>query len=200
MRSFYNILLVALINSKGRSRLPYLMFLVAATLCLAVRTEKVVAAHLPGGIWRPPSRATIGGRTPLSVEDENKLRSAVYNNELGTAFPVKGEWAFGEVLGVPAHVFTIYEKDPVGTLEVLLKIVEGGNPKDSALALGYALSVVAKTPWAGAIAAHEIIGRDHYDQLDDGWQCTPRQHWVGCVKSKLAKVRQAAAPGPMQRQ
>ena len=89
--------------------------------------------------------------------DDFIVRTAVYSGSPKTAIPRKGKWAKFEVLLVPKELAEAYSRNPEKTLMLLLSIVEGANPRDAALAAGFAISL-ARSPVAGAIAVSGARG------------------------------------------
>ncbi|MFN4261935.1 MAG: hypothetical protein ACK4RK_21860, partial [Gemmataceae bacterium] len=79
---------------------------------------------------------------------------------------------------------------------LLLKIMEGANPEDSAVAAGYALSliIIEREPkWphgAGGCAPVEFFDRETYDIVQKHWKKTPRQHWIGWVRKEMNQKKE----------
>jgi hypothetical protein len=120
------------------------------------------------------------GETALTREQIRVVRDCVYEGKATIGVLDR----FGSPgLNVPMPLTELYRDKPRGVLEVLLVIVEGANPHESALAAGFALAL-AKDPGAGAVCI-EYVNKDSYDTLDKHWMKTPREHWAELVQAAL---------------
>jgi hypothetical protein len=135
---------------------------------------------LSGALFTAPSVPASDSKDVLDSESEKVVRDAVYSGEMCeyTIF----EPPFDRVLYIPKPVVQVYEKHPKGVLELLVKIIEGGRPRDSVLAAAYAVSLQAG-PAVGTVCA-DHFDENTYDILDNDWGTTPRKHWI-------AKIREA---------
>jgi hypothetical protein len=106
------------------------------------------------------------------------VRDSVYNNRPLTASP---QMDFRSELVMPDELTDLYRKHPQEVLDVLEKIIDGGNPKDSVLAAGCAISLL-KGPRVGVVCV-DNFDRKTYDTFDTDWEATPREHWLRKVKS-----------------
>jgi hypothetical protein len=111
---------------------------------------------------------------------EKVVRDAVYNNNKPrTASPNKD---FYSILLVPDSLTEAYKKHPQAVLGVLLRIMDGGNPNDSVLAAGYAISLL-RGPGVGIVCIRHF-DKETYDTVDKDWEVTPRQHWIKRVRQE----------------
>jgi hypothetical protein len=119
----------------------------------------------------------------LDAAEESVVRASVYNetprvgsNRLEVA-TVQGE------LFVPKPLADLYKANPRGVLEALSRIIDGARPDDSALAAGYALSLLTH-PGVGVVCV-TFFEKDKYDIIDKDWEETPRQHWLSKIREKM---------------
>jgi hypothetical protein len=97
-------------------------------------------------------------------------------------------------LEVPEPLAQLYKHHPRPVLDLLLKIMDGGSPKDSVLAAGYAMALL-DGPGGGVVCVEHFYFGKHkatYDAVDKDWEKTPRQHWIKKVREKMA-VKQLAS-------
>jgi hypothetical protein len=121
------------------------------------------------------------GNDPFDLTKEAQVREAVYSEEIR----VTSDFDFQSKLVLPKALETSYTKHPQAVLGVLLKIMEGGRPRDSALAAGYAISLLDGT--AVGVICVEHFDKKTYDSLDKDWRTTPRRHWIAKVNSRMKK-------------
>ena len=121
-----------------------------------------------------------GPKTASEVELEQSVRSAVYNKSSQVESPNRD---FRDILIVPQPLADSYKKDPKAVLELLLKIIDGANPPESALAAGYAIELLSG-PGVGVICV-EYFDKAKYDALDKDWKTTIRNHWMGKILAKI---------------
>ncbi len=121
----------------------------------------------------------------LNYDSEKVVRDAVYNNEAATASPKRDGHS---VLVMPDALVKVYMANPDDVIKLLLTIEEGGRPKDSVLAAGYAMSLLGG-PARGVVCV-DNFEESKYDNVDVDWKSTPRKHWAKKV-SLLMKDREA---------
>jgi len=121
---------------------------------------------------------------PLKSEDAKAVRSAVYEND-----PLVGtrDADMLRILDLPEPLRTCYNNNNNATIELLLIIVEGGRPRDSVLAAGYAFELVGG-PGRG-VACIRVFSEISYDDMDDAWGATPRKHWMSKIKDKRLQIK-----------
>ena len=90
-------------------------------------------------------------------------------------------------IDIPEIVIKIFNKDPKGTVALLLKIVEGGSPLHSIRAVGYAVELLMGSG-NGAVCLRAFEEKE-YDQTDKFWKKTPLEHWRSKIDEQLAKDR-----------
>jgi hypothetical protein len=115
----------------------------------------------------------------LTIDEVRAVRDAVYNNNPRLYSPDKSVERF---LEVPKALTELYKQNPGQVLDTLSVIMEGGNPKDSILAAGYALELLAG-PGHGTVCV-DLFDKGTYDSLDKGWKTTPRLHWINRLKKE----------------
>lgn len=121
--------------------------------------------------------------TNLDAVQEKAVRDAVYNKNPQVYSP---KMDFHSVLAVPEQLTKLYQKHPKAVIEVLQKVVDGGSPKDSATAAGYAIELM-KGPGVGVVVL-DHYKKDTYDSIDPTWKVTPRTHWAGRVRSHMKEA------------
>jgi hypothetical protein len=118
--------------------------------------------------------------TPLTREQIRVVRESVYEGKA----TISAIDRFGSPrLNIPMPLYELFREKPRGVLEVLLVIVEGANPHESALAAGFALEL-AKGPGAGVLCL-EYVNKETYDTVDRHWMKTPREHWADRVRAAI---------------
>jgi hypothetical protein len=148
-------------------------------------TNEVLASDPNEGQGPPRPDDTLPG---LSENDERDLRRAVYDHDIITYVPQEGKLPRADVLLLRDEVVAIYKKKPLATLRLLLKIVEGGNPKDGMLAAGYAISLV-QSPAVAMVCVRRR--QDEFDKVSEGVKTTPRRHWTEKVKEFIEETEKA---------
>jgi hypothetical protein len=121
---------------------------------------------------------TSDSKDTFDADAEKLVREAVYYNSPATtsrAMDADG-LARIDILVVPEELTDLHRRHPEAVLGLLLKIMEGGNPRDSSLAAGYALSLL-KGPEIGIICVRHF-DKDTYDSFNKNWETTPRKHWI----------------------
>lgn len=119
----------------------------------------------------------------LDVSEERSIRSFVEGSGHTTTVPKGGKYANLEILVVPDGLSSLYAKKPIAVRRFLILIMEGANAKESAAAAAFAITLVSTNPVAGA-GVVRLFNASKYDEIDKDWDETPRQHWIGKVKSK----------------
>ncbi len=115
---------------------------------------------------------------PFSTGSKEKtVRNVVYDR---TPRTVSADGTFLSALSIPADLNSLYKDYPRDVLAVLVKIVDGANPKDSSLAAGFAISLL-KGPAVGVVCI-STFDATKYDSFDDNWKCSPRNHWLERIK------------------
>jgi hypothetical protein len=131
---------------------------------------------------------TVQANEKLDSRQEAIVRRAVYENEplinSSPAFLFQGE------LGIPEPLAELAKNHRREVIELLLKIMDGGSPKDSALAAGYAVSLLSG-PRVGVVCV-ERFDKATYDEVDKDWETTPRQHWIDRVRAGLKEESRGA--------
>ena len=79
------------------------------------------------------------------------VRRCVYNETAKIAAVAPGD--FQERLLIPETLSGLYRQHPSAVLDLLLRIIDGGNPRDSVLAAGYAISSL-DGPAVGIVCVH----------------------------------------------
>lgn len=125
------------------------------------------------------SLATFAGadEARLSPEDEATVRRVVYRER---ARQVGSQLGHNFEVVVPVALSDFYAKKPDAVLDLLEKIIAGGNPTDSVSAAAYAISLL-EHPGVGEVCL-SLFDAETYDEIDKNWQCPPRQHWQNHVK------------------
>jgi hypothetical protein len=167
-----------------------LAFLICLVLCLPIASGQIAKERTvcsPQETLVDKKTKEVPSRTILTKEEEALIRKLVYEETAILVHPLEGKYALLELLYVPDEITEIYKKCPVGTLGLLLKIIEGGNPKDAMLAAGYALAI-AEDPVTGAICTRGR--RDSFDQVikNSRKSNTTRNHWANEVGGLLDKA------------
>lgn len=121
----------------------------------------------------------------FGADKEKVVRDAVYNNNPLTASPKED---FQSVLVIPKPLAELYKAHPKPVVDMLLKVIDGGRPKDSVLAAGYALELL-DGPGGGVVCVDLFYNgknaKANYDIVDKNWEKTPRQHWVKKIHEKM---------------
>jgi hypothetical protein len=126
----------------------------------------------------------------LDTTQEMVVRRCVYDGSPKVV--ADASVGFQAQLIIPEALSGLYRQRPGAVLELLLRIIDGGNPNDSALAAGYAMSL-QKGPAVGVICV-DVFDKDTYDKLDKAWETTPRKHWIAKIKN--AREREKGQPPP----
>lgn len=124
----------------------------------------------------------------LGVEDSRTVRNIIYKEKLivQTAAPVGG----AQIVNIPKQLVDLYKRKPASVLALLVRIVDGANPKESATAAAYALALVQGGGGGVAVALTFYSWGDKYDEFDDDWGMTHREHWLEKIRSaKEAKEK-----------
>lgn len=123
---------------------------------------------------------------PLSVEEESVIRSSVYEKkaELTTR---KGLTNDIPDIVLPKDVQDIYNKNPAGTIRLLVVIAEGASPADSGMAVIYAIALIEKDGFGAADIMLNRLKRNSYDSMKPGTTETWRKHWILMVNNIAVK-------------
>lgn len=108
----------------------------------------------------------------LSTSEASSIRKGTYGQPLAECAPPPDSLKL--TLLVPEAVRRAYASKPAATVELLLRIADGGSPSDSVVATSYVLEL-SGGPGAGLAYVH-LYKWDAYDQLDPDYGATPRQH------------------------
>lgn len=119
----------------------------------------------------------------LDAQQEKIVRESVYDSNPRLESPKRD---FQSILVIPTPLADVYKEKPQAVLDLLLKIMEGASPKDSALAAGYALALLDGP--GGGVVCVEHFDKAIYGVVDKDWKITPRAHWVQKVKTKMKSV------------
>jgi hypothetical protein len=129
----------------------------------------------------------------LNADAEKLVRRAVYDNPPKVS-PIPQidartgiEWPPITILVVPEPVANLYKQRPRRVLELLLRIMDGAEPKQSSLAAGYALELMG--PPSRGLVCIEVFDKNTYDLVEKNWKSTPRQHWIKRVQEGMAKMK-----------
>jgi hypothetical protein len=134
-------------------------------------------------------------KTAFDAAAEKVVRQAVYDQP-PTVEPVPQKDSQGRTVNVPITILVVpkplaelYKRHPRPVLELLLRIMDGANPRESSLAAGYAMELLGG-PGRGLVCV-EFFNKDTYDAVDKDWEKTPRQHWMKKVREKMAAKKLA---------
>src|SRR2546427_351434 len=103
------------------------------------------------GLMAVPSNHQNEALTP---DEERTVRKSVYDGEMLIVSP---KMDFQDILVIPKPLTDLYKKRPRAVVDLLLTIMEGGNPRDSVLAAGYAIGLLDDP----AVA---VVCIDHFDK------------------------------------
>jgi hypothetical protein len=144
----------------------------------------MIALALSVVLFAVPATFSMHANCVLDLETEKVVREAVYNEQPVIYAP--DHWSLDRALYVPKSLARVYDNHPEAVLDLLLKIMEGGRPCDSALAAGYAISLQAG-PTVGSVCVENFFNENTYDVLDKYWATTPRKHWIAKVRELKKK-------------
>jgi hypothetical protein len=141
----------------------------------------------------PPTRAD-DKKPVLDADAENAVRRSVYDTPPAVS-PILPRNSRGEIASppitivvVPDPVPKLYKEHPRAVIELLLRIMDGANPRQSSQAAGYALELMAG-PGNGLVCI-EFFDPKTYDTVQKDSKTTLRQHWIKKVREVLeAKKR-----------
>jgi hypothetical protein len=140
----------------------------------------------------PPTHADEK-KPALDAEAEKSVRQAVYNYPPAVSpIPQKDPRTGIElppitILVLPEPLAKLYKQHPRRVLELLLRIMDGADPKQSSLAAGYALELMG--PPGRGLVCIELFDKNTYDVIEKNWKTTPRQHWIKRVQDCMAKMK-----------
>jgi len=106
------------------------------------------------------------------------VRRCVYDETPKKAAVAPGD--FQERLIIPEALSDLFRLHPSAVLDLLLRIIDGGNPDDSVLAAGYAISLL-DGPVAGVVCV-DVFDKGTYDKVEKAWKTTPRKHWIRAIE------------------
>lgn len=118
----------------------------------------------------------------LDAAQERAVRAAVYGKKAKIE-PLTFR-DINEVL-IPTELAEVYTARPRATIDLLLAIVEGGNPDDSVAAAAYGIALLGSPN--GAAVCVEYFDAKKYDEIDEDWKHSPRKHWVRNLRRDIAK-------------
>src|SRR5262249_20306452 len=110
--------------------------------------------------------------SPLTTEEESTIRKIVSSGHQGTAVYKDPKLIGIEFLPIHEELTDAYKRRPVTTVLLLVKIIEGGNPKDSVFAAALAISLRNDKSALGATILG-LFNEKTYDQIDANWKQTP---------------------------
>jgi len=128
----------------------------------------------------------------LDAEAEKSVRQGVYNYP-PTVSPIPQKDARGNeslpitIVVVPEPVPAIYKKNPRAVLELLIRIVDGADPKQSSLAAAYALELIG--PRSRGLVCIEFFDAKTYDIIEKDAKVTLRHHWIMKIRDAMAKMK-----------
>jgi hypothetical protein len=123
-------------------------------------------------------------KAPNAPDLEKTVRDVIEAKPLYLAHPMDGKYEFLEIVVVPSEIERCYENQPDAVLELLLAIAEESAPYESLKAVAYGLALVASPAIASAPVG--LFKAETYDEMDKDWEKSPRQHWIGKLKKKIA--------------
>ena len=124
--------------------------------------------------------AGLSASAKLTPEQERTIRVMISDYPAGTyteivALPELGgaPLPFTRV-DMPKDLEAAYAKAPSAVIGLLLRIVDGGTPRDSSSAAVYALTLAG--PDGAGLAPIALFDKATYDVVVKGWDTTPRYH------------------------
>lgn len=119
-------------------------------------------------------------RAVFSNEHEQAVRQSIYNND---AEIETRKTDLQTYLRVPKQLTQLHKDYPHEVINLLMKIIDGGNPKDSQFAAGCALSLL-KGPEVGIVfvTAYKV---DDWDSTNFYQTETTRAHCLAAVKAAM---------------
>ena len=118
---------------------------------------------------------------PLTAAQEQAARGAVYASTPRLVSPRRD---FQPAVAVPEPLREAHRDNPAAVLELLALVAGGAAPRESATAACYALCLLGQ-PAAG-VACVEHFDQATYDRFDADWAATPRGHWLGKLRARIA--------------
>jgi len=130
-------------------------------------------------------------RGSLSKPDQLKVGALTYDQAvLIQTHYVKGEFPERSVY-VPAALKELYSRDPAGTLQMLLLIVEGARPTDAHTAAVFTDAL--ESPEAAIVAAS--MDPKHLDELMEDKRETYRDAWTQIIRRAIQRLSAKGANG-----
>ncbi len=121
----------------------------------------------------------------LTTEEENVIRTFIYEGKRASAVIRYGKLAGYTVLLVPARIEKIYQKKKVQTLKLCATIVQGARPTDALLAAAYA-ECLTNSPVAGYLTSQLPI--EQFDSVVSGKGLSLRTHLARLLAKRIADV------------
>jgi hypothetical protein len=113
---------------------------------------------------------------------QKTVREMVYSKKpiiRGVPFDILTE------LIIPEDLLKVHKEFPKETVRLLLTIIDGGNPDDSILAAAYATASL-NGPTVAPVC-YRFYDRKIYDEVDEDWKMSQRQHWMKKVSKDYDK-------------
>ncbi len=137
-------------------------------------------------VYMVPFTRADDKKAAFDVEADRLVRQAVYNENPRAHVQLDLETFLLPlpVVVIPEPLVKLYQQHPQSVLDLLLKIMDGGNPSDSVLAAAYAVELLVGRG-VGVVCVDQFDPAT-YDTVDKGWGKTPRQHWIKKVRERMA--------------
>ena len=115
--------------------------------------------------------------SPLTPVQDKKIRAIIAACPPYFITPSKSCYL---VVLVPDDLSKLYKSHPIGVLDLLVRVADGGSPLESVTAATYALALL--DPMGGGIICASGFDRNTYDDIVNAWGETPRYHWINIIK------------------
>ena len=126
-------------------------------------------------------------QSSLNKDHEKKLRNSIIGSAIGTAVPKSGPFKGFTVLLVPKETRTIYRKDRIKTLQILLDIIKNGKPDNALLAAGCAVALEHDIALGAGLVQYPPKWFDKNDNGD-----TARNRYIELTTKLIEKARKSA--------
>jgi len=127
----------------------------------------------------------------LTPEQERTIRVTISDYPAGTFTEFVPLPELGGALlpftrvDMPKELKAAYAKAPSAVLGLLLRIADGGNPRESSSAAAYAFTLLDPKTETGGVVVIDMFKKATYDVVDEYWETTPRYHWIGKIKEAV---------------
>jgi hypothetical protein len=157
---------------------------------VVIRQQQLLQMALAVGLLGILLQANLSGAetSPADIEHERQVRELVYKHELAmNVITCKRTGLRHRTLNIPGSLHDLYEKNPQLTMGVLLRIIRGGSPSDSRVAVAFALGADGSP-----ISLWSLLEScDDYDYLEEATGVTKRESWARLVE----RLREEAHSG-----